>query len=144
MSPSESDVPLPVLEGYQLTGEEPTSPWLKGVGVVLSATGFLVTVAAVLAVLWIMFGYFMSCAQLAPGTGVRPMGVTFFMGMVGFGSLVIGLPLSALGSGLCKKTQHRSGETLGTVGQRLSLVALPLGPVLMLFSDLITGVVQAP
>lgn len=120
------------------------SPWLKIVGGLLSTVGFLVVVAANLLVLWAMYGYFLSSARLPPGTGVRPMGLTFFCSIVGLGSILVGLPVSALGRALCDRAQFRAGANLAKVGQSLSWLALPLGPVLMFVSNRITGVVLSP
>jgi uncharacterized BrkB/YihY/UPF0761 family membrane protein len=107
---------------------------------ILNAPGLLVGTAANLLIIGLNICFYLEASRLPPGTGVRPMGLTFIFGLVVFGALIIGLPLSIAGRIANGKAGNRTGMRLGSIGILLNVIPLPLSMILLQVAGWLAGV----
>lgn len=127
------------MEKFEESADDLRRMQLQTFGKTLVALGTLVGAAANIALLSASWGFYRAAATIPVGTSVRPMGFVTCAFLIGAGSLLVGVPLSLIGSSICKKAMDRKGSVMGFRVMTLCLMPLPLALSLFYLIILIFG-----
>lgn len=95
-------------------------------GLVLALAGCGVGAGALTLEGLLLQGFWHDAQALAPGTPIRPMGLTLAMGVVGAGAFFLGCPLSGMGLVFGVKSRSWRVALIGIAGLCLCLSPMPV------------------